>query len=242
MADSVDAEARAPAAAEALRLPIWSWLTLWLGVWVAGAAAAHYAAHGVLNGFQLALAFFLAINLAVTFWEISLYLRIDLIEQRYRERQERRRRGERGGSRSFFLSPAPLAELASPTLWSRVWSEYAKYDPSYADRRSFGFAIDVGNGFVTLVPSLVFLVGMTFPILSPVVLGIVGLLTFYQKFYGTLLYFFSYVFNRRYEGHSRASVWTFVGGVNGIWLLLPGLGLYVCLRLILDGGFDVLWR
>jgi hypothetical protein len=76
--------------------------------------------------------------------------------------------------------------------------------------------------------------------LPPVVLGIVGLLLFYQKLYGTLLYFFTYVFNRRYEGQPRAAVWTFVGGVNGIWLVFPAMGLWVCFRLIWERSFAVL--
>lgn len=228
--------------ASSARVPVWGVIAAWLAVWVAVAVATHRAVHGVVNGLQVALALFLAINVLVTFWEMALYLRIDEIEARYRERQQARREGRRGGGRSFFLSTLPIADLFSASTWSRVWSEYARYDPSYADRRSFGFAIDVGNGFVTLLPSLVFLVGMTFPVLPARVLGIVGLLLFYQKFYGTSLYFFTYLFNRRYEGHPPAAVWTFVGGINGIWLVLPGLGLYVCVRLLLDGSFDVLWR
>ena len=97
------------------------------------------------------------------------------------------------------------------------------------------------NGFSTIVPSLLFSAGMTLPILSPVWLGIVGLLVFYQKFYGTLLYFFTYLFNRRYQGQRLANVLAFVGGVNGIWLVFPAVGLYVSVRLILDRSFDVIW-
>jgi len=26
-----------------------------------------------------------------------------------------------------------------------------------------------------------------------------------------------------------------------VWLLFPAIGIYVCLRLILDGRFDILW-
>jgi hypothetical protein len=37
-------------------------------------------------------------------------------------------------------------------------------------------------------------------------------------------------------------VWTFVGGIDGIWLVLPALGLYACVRLLLEGSFDVFWR
>jgi len=209
--------------------------------WVGGAVALHFAVRGVVNPFHVALSIFLGINVLVCFWEICLLLRIDSIEERYRQRREGAGRPAGGRGRSFFLSKASLRDLGSATLWSRVWSEYALYDPSYADRRSFGFAIDVGNGFVTLVPSLVFAVGMTAPLLPPAVLGIVGLLVFYQKFYGTSLYFFTYCFNRRYEGQPLASVLAFVGGINGIWLVFPAIGLYVSVRLILEGRFDVLW-
>jgi hypothetical protein len=223
-------------------LPVAAWSALWLAVWVAAAVLLHRAVHGVVNSFHVLLSVFLAINLLVCIWEVCLLLRIDAIEERYRARSQAAGAGrtQRRG-RSFFLSRVPARELGSATLWSRVWSEYAIYDPSYADRRSFGFAIDVGNGFSTGLPSLVFLLGMTFAFLPPAVLGIVGLLLFYQKFYGTLLYFFTYLFNRRYEGQRLANVLAFVGGINGIWLVFPAVGLYVCVRLIVENRFDVLW-
>jgi hypothetical protein len=61
-----------------------------------------------------------------------------------------------------------------------VWSTYSLYDPSYCNRESFGFFIDVGNGWTTLVPSLVFVWGLTYDILEPRALGIMGCLMFYQ--------------------------------------------------------------
>jgi hypothetical protein len=222
-------------------LPVAGWVALWLGAWVGVAVAANLVLHGVVNPFHTALALFLAINVMICVWEICLLLRIDQIEERHRLRGSAGPRPGGGRSRSFFVSRVSWRELGSAALWSRVWSEYATYDASYADRRSFGFAIDVGNGVSTLLPSLIFAVGMTLPILSPAVLGIIGLLVFWQKLYGTCLYFFTYVFNRRYQGQPLARVLVFVGGVNGIWLLFPALGLYVCGRLILDGRFDVLW-
>lgn len=225
-----------------VRLPVAAWSALWLAVWVAGAVLLHRWVRGVVNPFHVILSVFLSINLLICIWEMCLLWRIDEIEQRYRARSQTGAAGQpRRRGRSFFLSRVPARELGSATLWSRVWSEYAIYDPSYADRRSFGFAIDVGNGFSTWLPSLVFLLGMTFAFLPPAVLGIVGLLVFYQKFYGTLLYFFTYLFNRRYEGHRLANVLAFVGGINGIWLVFPAVGLYVCARLILENRFDVLW-
>jgi hypothetical protein len=220
-----------------VRLPVWCWLSIWLGVSVGGSIVAHYALHGVVNGWQVALAFFLAVNILICVWEISLYYRIGDIERWHRE--PRATSGRPSGS--VYLARVTLRELASTHLWARIWSEYAFYDPSYADRRSFGFAADVGNGFWTLVPSLVFFVCMTLPILPPVVLGLIGAFIFYQKLYCTSLYFFMYFFNRRHEGHRLAPLIGIVGGTNGIWIVFPAVGLYVCIRLILEGRFDLLW-
>jgi len=33
-----------------------------------------------------------------------------------------------------------------------------------------------------------------------------------------------------------------VGGTNGTSLVFPAIGLYVCLRLILENRFDVIWN
>lgn len=124
-----------------------------------------------------------------------------------------------------------------------MWSTYSLYDPSYSNRESFGFFIDVGNGWTTLVPSLLFMWGVTFSLLEARMLGVVGLLMFYQvsedtptaqnilpqhckhctatqrhfihltlvsslsqEFYGTVVYFLSYVFNGRYKGKPISEV------------------------------------
>jgi len=221
-----------------LRLPVWAWLALWMLFWVGGSALLHFAIHGVVNGWQLALAFFLAINLLICVWEISLYYRIDDIERWFHRPGEAPLRPKG----NLYTQAVTLRELASTERWALVWYGYAHYDDGYADRRSFGFAIDVGNGFSTLLPSLFFFFAMTVPVASPVVVGIVGLLVFYQKFYCTCLYFFSWFKNRRYEGHRLPALLAMVGGTNGTWLVFPAVGLYVCLRLILDARFDVIWR
>jgi hypothetical protein len=221
----------------AFRLPVWCWLMAWMGFWVGGSMLAHYLAHGVVNGWQVTVAIFLAINMLIAIWEISLYFRIGDLERWHRE--PRATSGKPRGN--LYTTKVTVSELASTHLWARVWSEYARYDPSYAERRSFGFAIDVGNGFSTLLPSLFLLIGLTFPLVSPVVLGVVGILVFYQKFYCTCLYFFTYIFNRRYEGHSAAAVIGVVGGTNGIWLVFPAVGFYVCLRLLFENRFDLIW-
>jgi hypothetical protein len=221
-----------------LRLPVWAWLSLWMVAWVGLPVAAHYAAHDIVNGWQVAVAFFLAINLLICIWEISLWHRIDDIRRWFHDPKGNPDR-PRG---NLYTTAVSLREFASTRLWSRVWLGYAYWDDGYADPKSFGFAIDVGNGFSTLIPSLLFLIGMTFPIFSPAVLGIIGLLVFYQKFYGTCLYFFQYLYNRRFQDRPLAGVIAVVGGTNGLWLIFPAIGLWVCTRLILDGSYDVIWR
>jgi hypothetical protein len=231
------AGADTPTRPPGFRLPVWVWLTLWMVAWVGIAVIVHYAVRGVVNGFQVALAFFLAINIMVCWWEISLGARIGDIERWHHDPDGRRER-PRG---TVYMVRASLRDLASTRLWARVWSEYAFFDASYADRRSFGFAGDVGNGWSTLVPSFLFLVGMTTGIFPPVVLGLFGALIFYQKFYCTSLYFAMYIFNRRYTGHRLGRLIAVVGGTNGLWLVFPAIGLYVCTRLIIENRFDVLW-
>lgn len=218
------------------RLPVWGWLTLWMGVWVGAPVAIHYGLHGVVNGWHVTLVFFLAINMLVCIWEISLWHRIGDIERWF---GMPRATGDRPRG-SLYTLRVRADELFSTRLWARVWLEYSYWDDGYANPESFGFTIDVGNGFSTLVPSLLFLVGMTFPILSPVVLGVIGLLIFYQKLYCTCLYFFQYFFNRRFEGRPTSGIVSVVGGSNGVWLLFPAIGIYVCLRLILDDRFALI--
>jgi hypothetical protein len=220
-----------------LRLPVSVWLALWMLFWVGGAVAAHYALHGVVNGWQVALAVFLAINLLICVWEISLWHRIGDIQRWF---HSPRGSGDRPRG-NLYTTSISFTEFWSSRLWARTWLGYAHWDDGYADPKSFGFAIDVGNGFSTLVPSALFLVGMTVPIFSPVVLGIIGLLIFYQKFYGTCLYFFQYLYNQRYEGRPLSGVLAVVGGTNGLWFVFPAVGLYVCVRLILENRFDIIW-
>lgn len=220
---------------QALRLPYWAWYTLWVLGCTAGFAAWHANLHGGVNGWQVALAFFVAVNLITCVQEICLGLRISTIEHWYHDADAREERPKG----SMWLTRVSPSELASATFWARLWYEYAYYDPAYADRRSFGFSIDVGNGWWTLVPSALFLVGMTTST-SPVTLGLLGALLFYQKLYCTGLYFFSYLFNKRYELQPIERVIPIVGGTNGVWLVFPAIGLVICSRMIFTNSFQLI--
>ena len=81
---------------------------------------------------------------------------------------------------------------------------------------------------------------MTFEPISARALGIIGLLSFYQMWYGTVVYLASYVMNRRYSGHSFSNVVLFVGLSNGLWLTFPLWRIYVSIALIESNTYAIL--
>jgi hypothetical protein len=122
-----------------------------------------------------------------------------------------------------------------------LFCRYSLYDPSYSNKESFGFYIDVGNGWTTIIPSLLYLfciISKT-PVLEARLMGLIGLLKFYQEFYGTVLYFSSYIFNKRYQGVSILTVLLFVGLSNGLWFFIPLAGMYTSYEMIQSNNYAV---
>jgi hypothetical protein len=210
-----------------------------LAVGVGVPVALHHQVHGVVSPLQIGLAFFLWLNAIIAFWEICLFLRIDLIEQQHERFIVDYAGRELDRVKEFFTTKVPLGKIFSPTTWAELWSTYSVFDESYANRKSFGFFIDVGNGFSTAVPTLLFLYGMTFELMPARVLGIVGAILFYQMWYGTLVYFGSFLFNKRYVGHTPGNLAIFVGLSNGLWFTFPVVGLWASVRMILDDNYAV---
>ena len=142
--------------------------------------------------------------------------------------------------------PLTLSDVFSFKFWSRIWATYSMYDPSYANKESFGFFIDVGNGWTTILPSIIWYICIThhsalFPdVFTPFVLGIMGILKFYQEFYGTCIYFLSFFLNQRHKGKTFFEVALFVGFSNGLWFFFPILGMYVSLQMIRSNSYDAL--
>lgn len=100
--------------------------------------------------------------------------------------------------------------------------------------------MDVGNGWSTLIPSLLFvycLVDQSF--LSARILGMIGLVKFYQEFYGTIIYGLSYIFNKRYVGCSWIEVAGFVGFANGLWFVFPLIGMWASVDMINSNSYQV---
>lgn len=209
---------------------------------VAGAGipiALHRNLHGSIDVDQAVLALFLWINFIIALWELCLCFRIKHIKQSYDRYRVDYKGRELQRVIDFGNTRVPLSKIFSPTFWSDLWASYAVFDESYASHQSFGFFIDIGNGFSTLIPTLLALYGMTYDLLPARALGIVMLILNYQMWYGTLVYFTSYLFNKRYVGHSPMNIALFVGLTNGLWFTLPVWGMYAGLQMIYFDSFAI---
>jgi hypothetical protein len=200
----------------------------------------HQHVHGVYNATQIGLAFFLVINVLVAWWEIALFVCQDQIHAEYEAIKDPYRGRELVRIGETFARPIPVFRVLSFCQWTAIWSSYSLFDPGYSDRRSFGYNIDVGNGFTTLIPAVVFAFGMTFELMPARILGILGVILFWQMFYGTSVYFFQFFHNRRHKGHSLGDLVLFVGVTNLMWFVFPIWGLCTSIQLILDGSYGVL--
>jgi len=199
----------------------------------------HQRVHGVFNPTQIGLAFFLVVNVLINWWEIALMVCQDQIQAEYREIKEPYRGREMQRIAEIFARPIPLLEVLSFRQWTAIWSSYSLFDPGYSDRRSFGYNIDVGNGFTTIIPATLFAFGMTFELMPARWLGILGVIMFWQMFYGTAVYFFQFFNNGRHKGHSVNDLLLFVGITNLMWFVFPIWGLCASIQLILDGSYGV---
>lgn len=221
---------------------VWKIVAFTVVVGTALPVALHHQRHGVFNGYEMLLAFFLWLNTLIAFWEICLFRSIDLVADRHAAMVETFAGRALARSVDFMSSTVAPRDLLSPASWTGVWTSYAGFDESYANRSSFGFFVDVGNGFTTFLPSLLFLYGMTYQPISARALGIVGLLLFYQMWYGTVVYLGSFFFNRRHVGHPLAHLAIIVGLLNGLWLTFPLLGMYASVSMIYGDSYALFLR
>lgn len=200
----------------------------------------HYAVHGVVNASHAVLAGFLVVNLLINLWEFVLHGEADQVRREWEQTQLPYKGREAERAAEYFTSSVPARALFSPRSWTGVWSSYALYDRGYADRRSFGWNIDVGNAWSTVIPAGLFAWGMTFDLLSARMLGTLGIAVFWQMLYGTAVYFFQFFNNRNHVGHSVGSIVAVVGATNGIWLVFPLWALWLCVQLIETNSYALL--
>jgi hypothetical protein len=92
----------------------------------------HHKLHNVYNLYQIALAFFLPLNTLICYWEICLGLYITQIKKDYDNLMNRfsKNNNQFDACIEFFNSNVP-SPLTNMKFWSKVWSTYSLYDPSY---------------------------------------------------------------------------------------------------------------
>lgn len=199
----------------------------------------HYRTLGNVNLVYLLVVLFLWINVVICWWEICLWLRSDHIARRNEEFGKRYANDKSRPVLDFLFSKVTPGNALSPTFWADVWSTYSLFDGSYADKRTLGFNLDVGNGLWTLIPCAILHVGFTYHVLPANVTGIIALCFFYQVSYCTAVYWFSFLNVGRYRLISFQENMIYIVGTNSPWFLFGLLGMYASIRLILENSFAV---
>ena len=235
-------KAAEPGSTKGPKVPVAVFVVLVVGVQALAWNVASYRLHGRIDPLYLLLSLFLSINLLICYWEACLYLRRDYIAQRAEYWRERGASTGRPPATLFLFSGIPIGRILSPTVWADVWAAYSVYDDAYTDRRTFGFNCDVGNGFATPIPSMVLLASMTTGLLPAVVAGIVGVALFWQWVYVSSLYIVSFYISGGHRALGRLDRLVWVWTPNTVWVVIPMVGLYVSVRLILDGTYAVVGR
>lgn len=222
-----------------LPVNVWQLVSICLLGGTALAVAIHSITYSTFNWIHAVLAFFLVLNILNCFWEISLFLRINYINKKHNENLEIYRGNEGALVSGFLTQPVRRKDLLSFTFWADIWSVYAIFDDSYADKRSFGYFVDSGNGFTTLISTIIVLIGMTCHFLSPVVFGIIALILFHQMIYGTAVYWLSFIVNKRYKIISWQHLLIYIVGSNGVWFVCSIVGAYATVQVLLSNSYAV---
>lgn len=200
----------------------------------------HYCEYGSLSLVYCLMALFLSTNLLIAGWETCLFFHRDEIESRSEYWRDRQEETGRGPGIEFLASRVPWRSMLSTAFWADVWSAYSLYDSAYADRRTFGFNADIGNGFFTPIPTLILYAALTVGFMPAVFTGILGIALFWQWTYVSSLYWVSFLVSGHQHRLGRREMYAYVFWPNAAWILFPLLGLYVSVRLIIDGHYGVL--
>lgn len=171
-------------------------------------------------------------------------MNIEYIKRDYLKLREKYKEGNEWDACVAYLTmPLTIGQLFDSKTWSKMWSTYSLYDPSYQNRESFGFFIDFGNGLSTIPPCLLINFAIVRPdMVSPLWVGCIGIAMYWQVMYGTIIYLLSFIYNRRYVGKSILEVCLFVGFSNSLWMIFPPIGMYACVCMLRDGSMDVFGR
>jgi hypothetical protein len=215
-------------------------VTLIVGGTVA-AVELHRREHGVVNVWHALLAFFLILNSFIAVCEQHLHCGIAYIG-----RQSRimiRRYGNNGrefeGAISWFATPLTRHNVLHKA-WADMWTTYTLFDPCYASDETYGYWVDSGNGFFTLLPSLALLYNLTYPLdafISPFYMALLSIIVFWTELYGTIIYFWSFLNRGLHRQNGVLNTIVFVGCTNGIWFVVPAIAIYLMLDVLKTNSF-----
>jgi hypothetical protein len=172
------------------------------------------------------------LNILIALCEIVLGRYIHVIQDDYNKLQQQYPGNQRyQAAFAYLFHPLSMRTLFHGRIWSKMWSTYSLWDPSYSNPESFGFFIDVGNGYSTILPCLLWNVAVLFPKWIhqnhyDVIVGFIGACSYWQVLYGTIIYLLSFIWNKRYLNKPLVEVIGFVGLANGIWFVFPIIALY----------------
>ena len=221
-------------------IPVVLLIALVIGLLALLATGTRYYVHGDVNAIHCLFSVFFSTNLLICYWEMCLFFRRDHVAARAEHWRERRRETGRTPAIEFLTARVPPRRILSPTVWADVWATYSMIDSAYEERGSFGFAADIGNGFVTPIPTLILYAAYTLEFLPAIAVGIIGAMLFWQWVYASSLYWVSFFMARKHTRLTKRELLVYVLGLNAVWVFIPMFGLYVSVRLILDGSYGVL--
>jgi len=188
----------------------------------------------------ITLLFFNNLNILIALCEIALGKHITTVKSDYVILCQKYQHTHKEFDACLAFLSMPLPCLFDGRAWSRMWSTYALYDPSYQNHESFGFFIDFGNGLSTIPPSLLLNYALILPQGSHYLsIGCIGICMYWQIMYGTLVYLLSFVYNKRYRGKGLLEVLAFVGISNSMWIIFPALGMYACFCMLRDRDMSI---
>lgn len=222
------------------KIRVLSFTAVCVGILIVVGLATRYYIQQNLSVIHTILSVFFSVNILVCWWEACLFWHRTRVETRTSYWRERRNQTGKLPHVEFFISKVPLKQVLSSKTWADIWATYAQYDPSFSDRRTYGFNVDIANGFVTLLPTIFLYAVFTVHFVPAYVAGMVGLLLCWQWIYMTSVYWVSYFVAKRHERIPRRDLYVYIVGTNAPWVLCPILGLIVSIRLIVEGNYNVL--
>jgi len=209
-------------------------------------SALHILMYEHMNAIAISMIVFLTVNSLICIWELVLFYCFDVIEKVHQLRFKNgfyKSTSEglvlRENEPIIVFKNLPISELLDPKTWAYVWIDYSRFDNAYTDKTSFGYNIDVANGHSTLALSLALMYSVVDPIWSPKVLGVIGVVLYYQKWYGTVIYLFQFCNNQKYKLISLKETIFCVWCSNLIWIIFPMIGFYASLRMIFEESYEV---